>query len=146
MKINEEEFEILMVKVIDDAASKKEREQLMTFLDEYPDRKREYEEHIGISSGFKNIRLRLTHDDKLDKLAQKPLRRFEEKLGTGLIVGGLGFVSSMAIFEFLVDNDVPAWLKTGIAIAFAGSLLLLFSAWRNRQAASASDPYQEVQR
>lgn len=146
MTVNEEEFEVLMVKVIDDVATERERETLMSFLAHHPEKRREFDEHMGISASFENIRMRLTHDDKLDQLAQKPLRKLEENLGIGLFVGGLGFLGGMVFFDVVVDSHAPMWLKVGGAIAFSGSLLLLFSAWRSKRAAAASDPYQEVHR
>jgi anti-sigma factor (TIGR02949 family) len=62
-----------------------------------------------------------------------------------LYVIGLALVVGYAAYEFSVDEEIPALIKTGIAAAVIGLMLLFISVLRQRLIARKTDKYEDVE-
>ena len=71
--------------------------------------------------------------------------RTSRATGWILYVVGLLIVVGYGAYEFAVDDELPALLKTGIAGIVVGVILLFVSVLRQRLIARKSDKYKDVQ-
>jgi len=62
-----------------------------------------------------------------------------------LYVGGTVLLLGYGSYEFAIDDEVPALIKTGVAAVFVGLAMLLFSVFRQRLVAAKHDKYKDVQ-
>ena len=62
-----------------------------------------------------------------------------------LYVVGVLIVVGYGAYEFTVDDELPALVKTGVAGIVVGAILLFVSVLRQRLIARKSDRYKEVQ-
>lgn len=137
-------FEELMVKVVDGTASPAEKEELMAWIAEKPDLRKQLETHRALKAVTDGWVARLEHDLTQDEWEARRVVRFERALGLSLLVFGLLLVGGWGIAEMAADPEVPAAIKIGTVAAAVGGLALLVSVIRWRWATSKSDPYNEV--
>ena len=65
--------------------------------------------------------------------------------GWVLYIGSLLLLIGYGSYEFAIDDEVPALIKTGIAGVVIGIILLLVSVIRQRMISARHDKYKDVQ-
>ena len=63
-------------------------------------------------------------------------------LGWLLFVGGLILLVGFGSYQFMVDDGIPALIKTGVAAVAIGMVLLLVSVIRQRMMTARHDKYK----
>lgn len=139
-----ERFEELVTRAVDALATPSERQELMAWLVDHPEARREYEAHLGLKALTDGWVARLEHDLVHDDWEAAPLVRAERGLGVFLVTVGLAVLSGWGFVELMLDAEVPAVVRWATAGLLGGTLLLLFSVVRWRLATHASDPYNKV--
>ncbi len=139
-----ERFEELAVKVVDEVATPAEREELMAWVVEHPDSRRELEAHRALKAATDGWVARLTHDLVHDRHEARASTGAERVTGVALFVIGTAVLLAGGAVELFVDPEVPLWARIGVGGLVGGSLLLLISAVRWRLATHRDDPYREV--
>ena len=94
--MTEQRMEELMVKVTDHAASPSEREELMTYLVDHPELRKELEAHQALQAVTDGWVQRLDADLAEDRFARKAAPRIVQRMGLVLLLLG-----------FLVDLQTP---------------------------------------
>lgn len=142
--MNNDRFEALMVKVTDDTASPAEREELMSWLKENPEQQQELDAHMALNALTRGWVDRLEHDLQLDAHLSTPGGKVERRLGWMLLLAALGVLAGGTLYEIWLDPEAPRWIQISFSLGAAGSLVLLYSAFRWRSA--DADPYSEITR
>lgn len=142
--MTEQRFEELMVKVADGAATAEEERELSAWLADHPEEAAELERHrqlVAMSQGWLE---RLELDRVQDAQAARPAARVEQRIGVALVVLGFAVLTAFGLVEALLDASAPLWVRAGLGLAGAGTLILLFQVGRQRWEALRSDRYEEV--
>ena len=142
--MNNDRFETLMVKVTDDTASPAEREELMTWLGDNPEQQQQLDAHLALNALTRGWVDRLEHDLQLDAHLSTSAGKIERSLGWALLLAALGLLFGGSLYEIWLDPEAPKWIQISFSLGAAGSLVLLFSAFRWRRA--DVDPYSEITR
>lgn len=142
--MNDERYEELMVKVADGAATPAEREELMAWVTDKPELRRELEEHQALKAVTDGWMARLEADLAADRDRKSPVRSAERGVGVALVLGGLCVLMVAGPILALADPEVPLAMKIGLGAAMAGALLLLIHVVRTRLSDRRHDPYKEV--
>ena len=87
---------------------------------------------------------RLQADLAEDRHRRSPTTRIETWLGVALMLAGVGLMTGWGIGEALLDPSVPLAVRGGLALATAGSMVLLVAAVRWRLRTRDSDSYEDV--
>ena len=144
MTVPNERLEALMVKVVDDVATPREREELMRYLMDHPVLRLELDEHLALKATTDQMVERLELDLAEDRHRNTKLSRAESTLGTGLVLGGAGVLAGVAASQLLLDPTVPFWVRAGAGLLTAGTTVLLGAAVHWRLHVRKHDRYTEV--
>ncbi len=142
--LDEQRLAELMVKVVDKVATPAEREELMRFVVDDPDLRRELESQQAFKAVTDGWMDRLEADLAADRDRADVVRSAERCLGVGLVLLGLALLWAWGIVELLLDPSAPLPVKLGMGALGAGSLLLLVHVVRVRWFSGDADPYSKV--
>ena len=142
--MNQERFEMLMVKVVDGFATPEEEAELQSLLDEQPELQRELDMHTDLKQVTDDWVHRLEHDLVQDKYDAGTLAKIEQGIGLTLFLLGFGVLTGGGVVMLFLDPEAPLWLKGGTGATLAGLIILLGSVIRWRLTTGKSDPYKEV--
>lgn len=142
--LDEQRLAELMVKVVDKVATPAEREELMRFVVDDPDLRRELESQQAFKAVTDGWMDRLEADLAADRDRNDVVRSAERGLGVGLVLLGLAVLWAWGIVELFLDPAAPLPLKLGMGALGAGSLLLLIHVVRVRWFSGDTDPYSKV--
>jgi hypothetical protein len=140
--MTEERLAELMVKVVDEAASPREREELMRHVALHPALALELDQHRSLKAVSDGWVARLEHDLARQHHDDGPAVRAERAIGLTLLVAGIGVLSGFGLVELFLDPEAPGWLKLGMGMSTAGGITVLGSLIRSRL--RATDPYSKV--
>ncbi len=104
-----------------------------------------YEEMTRLREGVGNLSFGEMSTEEWSKIMNGVTVRTSRVFGWLLYVGGLVLLIGYGSYEFAVDDELPAMVKTGVAAALLGLVLLLASVFRQRVIASKQDKYEDVQ-
>ncbi len=142
--MNDERFEQLMVKVVDRTADPAEREELMVWLADKPDLRRELEEQQALTASIGGWMQRLEADLQADLERNHPAGRLERGLGVALVLFGLAILTGWGFVEMMLEPEIPALVRVASGATIAGGLLLLVHVVRTRFLGKSRDPYDKV--
>lgn len=142
--MNEQRLAELMVRVADQTASPAEQDELQRYIHNHPELQEELEAHMKIKAIADGWMHRLDLDLAEDRFQASPTTRLELRLGTALVVVGVGVLGGFGIVGFLMDPEAPLWIKIGMSTAVGGVLVLMLSVLRWWLATNSSDAYKEV--
>ncbi len=142
--MNQERYEILMVKVVDGVATPAERDELMSWVIDKPELRKELESHQAVKAVTDGWVERLLVDIAEDGVRDSGAN----KLGVGLGLGAL-LVSALVLFgwglgQLFVDPEIPLVVQLGVAGLALGSFLLLGVVVRGRLITRKTDKYEDV--
>ncbi|MEL6345034.1 MAG: hypothetical protein AAFV53_18100 [Myxococcota bacterium] len=144
--MTEERLAELMVRVADQSASPAEQQELQDHLRHHPELQEELDAHMKINAITDDWMRRLDLDLAEDRFQVSATTRLELRLGTALVVVGLGTLSGFGLVEMLLDPAAPLWVKVGMSALAGGILVMLLSVIRWKLATRKSDAYQEIVR
>jgi hypothetical protein len=144
--MNQERYEMLMVKVVDGVASPAEREELMAWVVDKPDLRKELEAHQAVKAVTDGWVERLMVDIAEDRVRDSGAN----KLGVGVGLGAL-LVSTLVLLgwglgQLFVDPEVPLVVQLGVSGLIASFLVLLGVVVRGRMITRKTDKYEDVVR
>ncbi len=144
--MTEERLETLMVKVVDGVATAAERDELMRHVVSRPELARELDRHRAVKAVTDGWVARLELDLAEDRQRRSAPMRGAAALGVTLLLGGFGVLAGGGVVEAIVAPDAPMWVRLGIGLTVAGSLVLLgwAAVWRVRT--RGQDRYSAVTR
>ncbi len=142
--MTDDRYEELMVKVVDRTASPAEREELMSWLVDKPELRRELEEQQALTASIGGWMQRLEADLQADLQRKSPAGRLERGLGVALVLFGLATLTGWGFVEMMMEPDVPLFVRVASGATIAGGVLLLVHVVRTRFLGGARDPYDEV--
>ncbi len=143
-QMTEERLATLMVKVTDETAIPREREELMDHIANRPELLSQLDEHRAlraISEGWvRRLRLDLAED------RPAPAQRGALAVGAAGLLGGSLLIGGWGMAEAMQDPSAPLVVRVGLIAVAVGTLLLLGGAalWKVRTA--RDDDYTEVVR
>ena len=144
--MTDERYEELMVRVVDDVASPAEREELMTYLAEHPDKRKELDAQQALKALTDGWVERLEHDLAIDSHEGGAVYKLESAVGWLLLLGAAVTLSVGTMWEIWIDPEAPLWLQIGMSLGAGGTVVLLAAAIRWRLNIAAKDPYTKVVR
>ena len=142
--MNDDRYEELLVKIVDRTANPAEREELMSWLVDKPELRRELEEQQALSASINGWMQRLEVDLQADRQRSSPVGRLERGLGVALLLFGLAILSGWGFVAMMLEPDVPLLVRAAAGATLAGALLLGVHVVRTRFLTGESDPYDEV--
>lgn len=135
--MNPERYALLMVKVVDRAATLAEEEELLAWAKEHPEVHAELERHRALKAATDGWVKRLEGELHPTKEGA-PLA----VIGWSLFALSLAVLLGGGLTELLLDDTAPLWVKAGLTLLFGSFSLLLFSVIYGRS--TTRDPYDEV--
>ena len=142
--MTEQRYEELMVRVVDAVATPIEREELMTYLADNPDKRKELEAQQALKALTDGWVERLEHDLAIDSHEAGAMYKVESAMGWLLLLGSMIALSVGTIWEVWIDPEAPMWLQVGMSLGVGGTVVLLVSAIRWRMQTASKDPYTKV--
>ncbi|TWU32835.1 anti-sigma factor family protein [Novipirellula artificiosorum] len=95
----------------------------------------------AVSNGY--VVSELDHE-RWEKMMNDRPARLSRGIGWTLLISGIAWILSLAIWEFAIDNDVPLHIKLPISAIWFGVLFLFLSVARQRIISYKTDKYNEV--
>ncbi len=135
-------IEELMVLAADGNASDEELKELEVHLKQNPELSKELSAHKEIKTITDNWMKRIKVD--LVEDTQRESRNLEQNFGALLFVLGMAILMGFGLVEGLLDPEAPVWLRIGLGLVIAGSVVLLYSVFRQRQQTLKNDKYTEI--
>ncbi len=144
--MNQERFEILMVKVVDGAATPLEKEELMAHVADKPELARELESHQALKAVTDGWVDRLMADLAEDRQQRSVLNRLLVTVGVVLLLASSALPIGWGMFELFLDPQAPLLVKAAVGGTCIGTLSLLVAVIKWRMSTYKHDPYKEVKR
>jgi len=142
--MNEERYEILMVKVVDGVASAAEREELMAWVVDKPDLRSELESHQAVKAVTDGWVDRLMVDIAEDQVNDSGAHKLGVGVGLGALLMGVLVLVGWGMGQLFLDPEVPLVVQLGVAGSTLGFLVLLGVVIRSRMITRKSDKYEDV--
>ncbi len=137
-------YETLMVKVTDGTATPAENEELMSWLVDHPESRRELEQQQALKAVTDGWVDRLEADLIADRQAASIPGQVFKRLGIGLVLAGFVCLMGFTFVETIGDPSAPLPIRLGFAGLVLGSLVLLGSVIHGRLQVRKKDRYKEV--
>ncbi len=138
----DERIEELMVLAADGNASDEELQELEGHLKQNPELSKELSAHKEIKTITDNWMERVKVD--LVEDTQRESRNLEQNFGAFIFVLGVAILMGFGLVEGLLDSEAPVWVRGGLGLVLTGSVVLLYSVFRQRQQTSKNDKYTEI--
>ncbi len=142
--MNQERYEILMVKVVDDVATPAEREELMAWVVDKPELRRELESHQVVKAVTDGWVERLMVDIAEDRVRESGGTKLGVGLGLGVLLTSVLLLAGWGIGALFLDPEVPLAVQLGVAGCTIGVCVLLGVVVRWRLATHKTDKYKDV--
>ena len=144
--MNQERYEMLMVKVVDGVATPAERDELMSWVIDKPELRKELESHQAVKAVTDGWVERLMVDLAEDQVQKGAGHRVAVGVGLGVLLTSVLAVFGWGMGELFLDPEVPLAVQLGIAGSAVGFLILLGVVIRQRLITRKSDKYTEIVR
>ncbi len=142
--MNQERYEVLMVKVVDDAATPAEREELMAWIVDKPELRRELESHQAVKAVTDGWVERLMLDIAEDQVRDDAGHKLGVGIGLGVLLSSVLLLAGWGIGALFLDPEVPIGVQVGVAGCTIGFFVLLGVVIRWRLKTIKSDQYKDV--
>ncbi len=142
--MKQERYETLTVMVVDGTASPAEREELMAWVVDKPELRRELESHQAVKAVTDGWVDRLMVDLAEDKVQQSGAHKLGVGLGLGVLLTSLLALLGWGLGQLFLDPEVPIIVQLSVAGATLGFLVLLGVVIRGRLNTHKSDKYKDV--
>lgn len=134
----------LMVTVVDGVASPADREELMAYIADKPELRRELEAHQALKAVTDGWVERLELDLVEDRMRADGTNTWINGAGVVLLLGSLGLLTGWGLVEAMVDESAPLVVRLAMGGLAASFLLLLVGGFRWWNATRKADRYSEV--
>ncbi|RMH64340.1 MAG: hypothetical protein D6677_05060 [Calditrichaeota bacterium] len=145
-----EEWQILLMKALDDALSEAEWERFEQLLKSSTEFRREWEELSRVRQITRKVGFKAPRKEVWDMYQSNIYNRLERGISWFVFIIGVLLIAGYGIFEFitefLTDAHVPLVMRVGVSLTGAGVLALFASVLREKLFMRKNDPYNEVQR
>ncbi len=142
--MNQERYETLMVKVVDAVATAAEREELMAWVADKPELRRELESQQAVKAVTDGWVERLMVDIAEDRVQDSGGQKLAMGLGLGALLMGVLVLTGWGLGSLFIDPEVPLVVQLGVAASTLGFLVLLGAVIRGRIITRKSDKYEDV--
>ncbi len=142
--MNQERYEMLMVKVVDGVATAAEREELMAWVVDKPDLRSELESHQAVKAVTDGWVDRLMVDIAEDRVREGAGHRMGVGVGLGVLLTSVLVLLGWGVGQMFLQPEVPLVVQLGVAGSVLGFLVLLGVVIRQRLLTRKSDKYTEV--
>lgn len=149
-KPGNEELQRLMMAVIDGEADPAREQELLRYLGEDPELRREFDEMKTLKHATMKTQLTEPDSSLWNSYWMNTYSRMERGLGWILFSAGatllLLFGAWEVTKEWLADPDLPFWVKTAGILLGAGTIILLVSVIREKLFLHKNERYKDIQR
>lgn len=142
--MNQERYETLMVRVVDGVATPAEREELMAWVVDKPELRRELESHKAVKAVTDGWVERVMVDLAEDRVKQGSGHKLAIGLGLGVLITSILLLTGWGLGQLFIDPEVPLVVQIGVAGSTLGSLVLLGVVIRGRLITRKTDKYEDV--
>jgi ferric-dicitrate binding protein FerR (iron transport regulator) len=142
--MNQERYETLMVKVVDGVASPAEREELMSWVVDKPELRRELDSQQAVKAVTDGWVERLMVDIAEDQVRDSGSHKLGVGLGLGALATGLLVLLGWGLGQLFIDPEVPLVVQLGVAGSTFGFIVLLGVVIRGRLITRKTDKYEDV--
>lgn len=142
--MTEERLAELMVMVTDRTATPAEQEELMDYLVDRPELRRELEAHQAVKALTDGWVERLEADLAIDRSDRDPTTSSLMVLGTVLFALSIALFTGWGLVAGMLDSNAPMLVRVGLGGMAASLVLLFFGGMRWRMMTATQDPYREV--
>ena len=130
--MNQERYEMLMVKVVDGVATAAEREELMAWVVDKPDLRSELESHQAVKAVTDGWVDRLMVDIAEDRVREGAGHRMGVGVGLGVLLTSVLVLLGWGVGQMFLQPEVPLVVQLGVAGSVLGFLVLLGVVIRQR--------------
>jgi hypothetical protein len=142
--MKQERYEILMVKVVDGVATAAEREELMAWVVDKPELRKELESQQAIKAVTDGWVERLVLDLAEDRVPQQAGHRLGVGFGLGVLLASVSLLFGWGMVSLFLDPAVPLPVLLGVSGGAIGFLVLLGVVIRWRLLTHKHDRYKDV--
>jgi hypothetical protein len=142
--MNQERYEILMVKVVDGVATPAEREELMGWVLDKPELRKELESQQAVKAVTDGWVERLMLDIAEDRVQRGAPHRLGVGLGLGVLLSSVLLLTGWGLSAIFLDPEVPLAVQLGVAGCSIGFFVLLGVVIRWRLITRKTDQYEDV--
>jgi hypothetical protein len=142
--MNQERYETLMVRVVDDVATPAEREELMAWVVGKPELRKELESQQAVKAVTDGWVERLMVDIAEDGVSQGAGHKLGVGLGLGVLLASVLLLTGWGLGQLFIDPEVPLVVQLGVAGSTLGFLVLLAVVIRGRLITRKTDKYEDV--
>lgn len=142
-----EELRILLTGYLDGELGEEQRARVDAALASDEELAREYREMRSLKELTDGLGVDERSDTELERYWGAVYNRLERHTAWALMTAGILMVIVVAAWLFFASPATPLLIKVGVALAGLGSLVLLWSVWRERRRVLPFDRYTtEVRR
>lgn len=146
----QEQFQLLLMKALDEELSADEQVEFARFIDEIPVCREEWQQHKNLKEVTKTMKLKTPTLEVWDNYWLKVYNRLERGIAWLLFTIGsvilLTYGGFKAVEAIIADPGLAGIVKAGIILVLGGLVILLVSVLREKFFVRKTDPYKEVQR
>jgi predicted anti-sigma-YlaC factor YlaD len=130
---------------LDGELTQGDRQLVEVHLEQCKQCRNAYDEMARLSEAVGKLSFGEMPPEAWSKMMNDLTVRTSRGAGWLLYVAGLVLVLGYAAYQFSIDDEIPALIKTGVAGIVVGLSLLLVSVIRQRVIASKTDRYKDVE-
>jgi hypothetical protein len=138
-------IEELLSGYLDGELTQQDRQRVELHLDDCDDCRKTYEDMAKLQNAVGKLSFGEMSSQKWSEIMNDVTARTSRGFGWLFYIVGLLIVIGYGAYEFAVDDEVPALVKTGIAGIVVGTVLLFISVLRQRMIERKTDRYKDVQ-
>lgn len=142
--MTDERLAELMVTVVDGVASPADREELMAYLADKPDLRKQLEAHRALKALTDGWVQRLELDLVQDRLATESRASGVMAAGAGLYLLSVVLLIASGLLVGVLDPEAPMGIRLGLAGMALSMVVLFFGGLRWWSATRPVDRYREV--
>jgi hypothetical protein len=130
---------------LDGELTQGDRQYVEIHLEGCPQCRRTHDEMARLREAVGNLSFPEMSPEAWSHMMNDLTVRTSRRAGWLLYVAGLVLLVGYAAYQFSIDDEIPALIKTSIAGIIVGLVLLFVSVVRQRMIASKSDRYKDVE-
>ena len=138
-------IEELLSGYLDGELTQQNRQRVELHLEDCDDCHKAYKELAQLQNDIGELSFGEMSPQQWSEIMNDATVRTSRGFGWLFYIVGILIVVGYGAYEFAIDDEVPALVKTGIAGMLMGFVLLFYSVLRQRMIASKTDKYKDVQ-
>jgi anti-sigma factor RsiW len=143
--MHDEELEQLLSGYLDTELTQQQRQRVEVLLESSPEHRARLEELTRLREGIAGLRTPEPTPEQWSRMMSSLTRKTSRGLGWIFGIAGAVILAGFAIWQFSVDETVPALIKIAVLAVILGVWFLFVSVLLDRLEARKTDRYKDVE-